>query len=183
MISNCRPTSSAFLSTRLLNMVQKCILVSTYSHSHISILCGTCTLREQKINSYHKSLILFALKHTSSTFDKNTQNSEEHQDLLIHSERITANQWVFYWTLFSFSNWFFTWASSVSENTRRYLCSRSPWRHVSSTSVINWARARAVLRAPNQLQRKHSALCWKGTWCVAETLIYHKYLLTKLAEL
>ena len=97
--------------------------------------------------------------------------------------RTTANQWVFYWTLFSFSNWLFTWASSVLANTRHHLCSHSPWRHVSSTSVINRACGRAVLHAPTQLQRKQSALCWKGTWRVAETLIYHKYLLTKLAEL
>lgn len=36
--------------------------------------------------------------------------------------RITANQWVFYWTLFSFSNCFFTWASSLPENSGLHLC-------------------------------------------------------------
>lgn len=112
---------------KLLNLVQKCILVSTYSHSHISIPCGTCTLRGQKINSLIKAWSYLHISILPKPLIRTRRTQKNIKICWFTPKRITANQWVFYWTLFSFSKWFFTWASSVSENTRHYLCRHSPW--------------------------------------------------------
>lgn len=171
-ISTCRLAFAAFLSFNKNN--------EQHSEAHFSVSLfplpdlpfPMCTLRGQKIMSYHKSSILFALNHPSYPWwEHRTQRTPGSADSADTNccKPVSASLSPFQ---------LFKLVLHLSKFTQR--TAGSPVQaHLGARCLPH---AEAELRVPNLWHRKPRALCWKGTRCVADTKD-HKDLLTQSAEL
>lgn len=156
-----------FLSTRILSIIQKHMLVSACSHCQISHF--TCASSEGKRSSPTKKAQSYLHLTTLPTLDENTELEKNTRVCWLWHASLQTR--VLQWALFTFSDCFSTWASSPRE---LLTCAGSPWSH-----VCPMPRQSSVFPAVAQENR---GPLLEGTWRVAHTK-GHRDLLTLSAEL